>query len=1228
MNQKTSALLLVFGLAAVVAAMLWLLRPDGGSADPRGGGAGGEEAGVAPLQAAASPAQVPVSEAAAAAVDRDQLAASRRGATVRGRVLDTRTGDPISGVEVLAMRQPPSFERLFSRFRGLFRNGLWSEANEPVEILGRALSAADGSFEITGLPAGMVFLDGRSERVYVRTPAALRLAEAERRDGVELLGAAGGRIRGQVFGPDGLPASGAVVNLRPGVNAFLGQITQRKYRWLETRADGEGKFEIAGVPTGSGYTLSATARLMALAETHGLLIEEGKTTTVTIRGQAGAALLGRVLDAQGKPVAGANVAMVYLDISRVLFSADGRDEPIVSDADGSFRLEHVAPGRVAFAAAADGIGSSDIQERAVVDGGYYDDLVLTIGEGQPFSGLVVDDQDRPLAGAEVELRPFEQPTDPDVLKMALRIRSVKAKSAGDGRFEARGLTGRNLMLQVSKPGYVTSVRFGVKLDERDVRVVLQRGCTIRGKVALADMKPVPRFRVETRSRELGPDGKERAESRPADADGQARVGFGPQGGGRNRMGRGSLQIREGQRLGDQGFEGNWQEVQAADGSFELRGIPPGKVRVRVRAEGYLDPDSQEVVLAAGQTSEPLAFVIQSGAIARGLVLDDATGQPVAEAMVTAYRVRGASEDEARGMPFRLNADPEDLDFLGMSAMDGRRSVQTDSKGRFEVKGLAAAHYRFTARHPDRAKASAKDIDIVAAQPTEGIVIRLTAGGAVEGNVTGQGMRPLADALIVVGSIQAGSMKSVATNAQGYFKLEGLPPGQYVVFKSRLEEQSQNLGYDLLGNMRMKTVGVREGKTSRVDIHDETEDGVRVFGVVRDGAETVKRAMVTALSNDRDGILGMGIRAKPTDEKGEYELIGLKPGTYFFQVARFQQRPQQTSLQIEVPPGVREMRLDLEIPQSYVVGVVLDRAGAPVRGIQVQAGVVEGGLADAEGLLGLIMKNGVNQARTDDQGRFKLSAMSAATYRITATGRGRGAEATKYGDAFVEDVRVDGRSPIDNLTIVLPTAGSLTGLVVDGSGNPVVGAEIHYVGEKRGARASEQALNDLFGIPVQPTKTGSDGRFQISRVTPGKYRVRADAQGLAPGTLDDVVVAEAQATEIKLTVIKGATLRLRATNVDGSRIPLANITVLDGSGKPLANKVSVLSVMRRFMLQDEKKEDTGWREVGNVPPDTYTVIITEKGKPEVRTTKTLRDGETVEWDIDVAAELKAAGRERK
>ena len=103
----------------------------------------------------------------------------------------------------------------------------------------------------------------------------------------------------------------------------------------------------------------------------------GQTTDVTMRAHLGALVAGVVRDGAGQPVQGANVAMVYLDISRVLFSADGRSEPIVSDADGRFVFEHVAAGRVAFVAVAQDLAPSQIAELAgMAAAGLGSDLLL------------------------------------------------------------------------------------------------------------------------------------------------------------------------------------------------------------------------------------------------------------------------------------------------------------------------------------------------------------------------------------------------------------------------------------------------------------------------------------------------------------------------------------------------------------------------------------------------------------------------------------------------------------------------------------------------------------------------------------------------------------------------------------------------------------------------------------------------------------------------------------
>lgn len=1239
MNRATAFALASLALLLLVWGVLawWGHEADLPPGSVAGGGHGTEP--VAAARGDLAPATAD-GQVGAAVATRQQVAGAATDTGVRGVVLDAATGRPLAGVEVIALGEEPSIEPLVERFRGLFRGNLFVTAPPPPPELGRTVSRDDGTFELRGLPPGRVFLDGRSDGWWVRTPGTARLAQGEMRDGIELRATPGGRVRGIVLGTDGAPTAGATVTLRPGPNAFLGQLTERQFRWRTAVTDAQGRFDLPGVPIGQGYIVAAAAPSLALEEQFGLEVRAGQVTEVTIQGHQGAVVAGTVVDPQGAPVAGANVALVYLDISRVLFSADGRDAPIVTDEAGRFRIEHVASGRVAFVAAAPDFAPSRIDELAVVDGGVYEDLVLALGTGATVRGRVVDDQQQPVAGASVELRPFERPDDPVFLKMVLKVRAVAATTGADGTFVAKGLTGERLVVQAQKAGYTTAMKFGVKLDEPEVLVVLKRGAIVRGKVTL-DGAPATRFRVDTRSEEPAP-AKADGEGAVADANAQrgrrnrGRGGF-RFGGGPPEMREGTVWLPEGQTMVDRDLEGNWTEVQSADGTFELRGIPPGHVRVRVRADGLLDANSQEVDLAPAQTSDVLAFELRSGRTVAGRVVDAATGQPVSDAQVTAYRQR--DDGAPRRGPFQFDIDPEDFDFLALSSASGRRSVVTDSAGRFALPALEAGRYRFTARHPDLAKSSAKDVVVAADQPTPAVEIQLAAGGGVEGVVTGLAMRPLPDAMVVAFSIQAGAMRSGTTDKSGYFRIDGLSPGQYIVFKSRLDERADNIPLELMSNMRLKSVTVREGKFTRVDVHDDSDDGVRVFGTVREGAAPVPRALVTLLGSDREGLLGMGVRAGAAGMDGRYELIGIKPGSYVMQVSRFQGQPVQTTFEVEVPDGAHEFLFDVTLPTSEVAGRVVDTRGNPVAGIQVRLGSDQGTLAGADGLIGLIAQNGLSQARTDDDGMFRMRSVAAGTYRLTAGDRfggrrprfggsgGGGGDsgsdaAPSYGEAALENVVVDGSAPVEGLVVTVPLAGRITGAVLDGSGNPVADAEITYVETSTKRRRSKgNPLLDLFGAQARPIRSDAQGRFTIPGLTPGVYDLRVAGDAVQAGAQNDVQVQEDAASDVTLRMVRGATLRVRATNVDKRQIPFANIALLDGRGKPVVSRISTFAVMKRLMGRDEVA-DSGWYEFGSVPPDTYTAVIAEPGKPELRITRTIADGETVEWDVDVAAELAA------
>jgi hypothetical protein len=71
-------------------------------------------------------------------------------------------------------------------------------------------------------------------------------------------------------------------------------------------------------------------------------------------------------------------------------------------------------------------------------------------------------------------------------------------------------------------------------------------------------------------------------------------------------------------------------------------------------------------------------------------------------------------------------------------------------------------------------------------------------------------------------------------------------------------------------------------------------------------------------------------------------------------------------------------------------------------------------------------------------------------------------------------------------------GTISGSVLDSRGNPVSGALV-------------KILRDGFNEVVKETKSGADGTF-AARVTPGRYLVRALAEGFTPATFTSVQVA--------------------------------------------------------------------------------------------------------------------------
>ena len=199
---------------------------------------------------------------------------------------------------------------------------------------------------------------------------------------------------------------------------------------------------------------------------------------------------GRVLDAAGKPVAGAAVKwFAYRTDDQVLLDQTSGTEPAPlgetkTGEDGRFRVALSAdkPGG-SFALRITPAGSPSLRLAGPYESSEDSSLDdLHVSAAEPLTGRVVDDQGKPVGGAIVIAIASDPFSDVDAQSLS------EAKSGADGSFSIPNAPGAPRGILVRAAGYVPANQF--QLEARlDQRVTVKRGGTIQGTVVDATGKP-------------------------------------------------------------------------------------------------------------------------------------------------------------------------------------------------------------------------------------------------------------------------------------------------------------------------------------------------------------------------------------------------------------------------------------------------------------------------------------------------------------------------------------------------------------------------------------------------------------------------------------------------------------------------------------------------------------------------------------------------------------------
>jgi hypothetical protein len=350
----------------------------------------------------------------------------------------------------------------------------------------RAKTGADGVATLRGLERQRLRVEATARGHTADTAEFDLLAATEDKPRLEFVLGRGGTVQGIVVDPSGAPVADARVAHQPGAELpMLGDLaSQLGHEQMAavaeggTRTDAQGRFELTGLADDGTFLVVAAHPDHAAAAARG--VRMGDREVRVQLGQLGG-VQGRAVAAEdGARLVDAQVAL--LRTSFLVLTVPVREEPLAADGDGSFRFERIAPGTYTLRVRA--ADRSDTQVEVTVRDGITDAGELRLPRAAVVTGVVVDDQDRPVLGALVRRRQGAMADNP--MLVMFTGGGTQARTDADGRFRLGPLPPGRLQLLANADGFASGRSERLQLTAgdtvADVRIVLDHGGSIQGTV--------------------------------------------------------------------------------------------------------------------------------------------------------------------------------------------------------------------------------------------------------------------------------------------------------------------------------------------------------------------------------------------------------------------------------------------------------------------------------------------------------------------------------------------------------------------------------------------------------------------------------------------------------------------------------------------------------------------------------------------------------------------------
>ncbi|MBI3448973.1 MAG: carboxypeptidase regulatory-like domain-containing protein [Acidobacteria bacterium] len=557
----------------------------------------------------------------------------------------------------------------------------------------------------------------------------------------------------------------------------------------------------------------------------------------------------------------------------------------------------------------------------------------------------------------------------------------------------------------------------------------------------------------------------------------------------------------------------------AQGRFRIEPLPArSELKLSVTSSAFAPWDTAGIHLRPGERRKGMEVILDPGEVISGRVVHG-DGTPVPGAAITASRRR---EDGPGGMVIRIDTGGGGgRRRANPMAGEALPAVVTSDDGTFRVHGVTAGVWSLDVESDGFAPKNVAGLKLVEGSGADVGDVTLEPGAVLSGIVTTTSGEPIPFARGRV-TKEFSLLGQFTAEIDGSFQTRSLKAGEAVTLTVDADGFGSVEKAGLTPPAEALTIALpAASRISGTVVDKETNQPIPDFSV------SVSRNRNMGGGMARMAQVMQGPEAAFHDDGGAFTIDGVDPGKIMVSAKASGYRDSQVA-ELEVGEGKDLTGVTLTLDHAaHVSGTIVDGRGRPVSGATVDKKETSGGG------FGMMIRGGAGRGATSDgDGNFVLDGLSRERMTLSVT----------HDDYESSTVDVDTSRDVENLKVSLSRGGSIAGTVLhQDDGSPVDRATV----------TATAAGSDRFS-GARSVTAGPDGAFAIEGVSAGRYTLHAEAAGLTPADQEVIVDAGGAPAPVELKLAGGVTLTGSITGLKEADLPQFTVRLVSGGfGKSAA-----------------------------------------------------------------------------